>query len=1274
MSPLPALLASWANDARRGRPILRGSGGHRNAVAVGSFAVVLLLTLSLGLVPGTSLAGPPPPTNPGPMSLGHPSPIAAAAESLTAGLGPVSGTRWACSSSASESVRCTLPAPSSRPAVVNTSGWIPGPTGTGHPAGVGFLVYDARDGYDLLMSEESSGNSTALFGSPPVYSIFENGGWSSITVAAGPVYCAYASLAYDSSDQYVVYWGGLSCTSAGDTWIYHGGSWQNVSTTTRPPALLGSSLSDDPGASGLLWFGGTSAQAQFGTNWTWEFVAGNWTNVSSTLTTSPTAEWWGVMSYDSTDGGVVLVAGSVHNHWETTYATWFFNGSWHVEPAVPVPNTYADMVPPAIADDPPDGYVVLVPSWNGTNASGLSYQYQGGNWTPGPSHAGLVEGLRPSMVFDQHRSADLLIEGPGPILPRPTTTWTYSGGRWTNLSAASLSPSARADMALTYDSADGYVVGFGGCACPVNGGTGGVLSDTWKFASGNWTELATNATPPARSLAGLVYDASDGYVLMFGGQGATTTYNDTWEFTGGGWTHITPVRSPPWSTGATMAYDAADNYVLLVTGAFPASTWTYHAGRWTNLTALGDRTLDGAAANPIVYDSTDHYLVLFGTAHRPGNGATYPFLLPDTWTFRGGNWSNVTGLVGTPPAARTMASVADYAPGSSVLLFGGSQAWDAVSGDLNDTWSYANHSWTELFPAISPDSRTDMTGTYDPAVSADVFFGGWSGTAVPPLACDPNGPCGDTWLWSNGSASTPLVQAFSASPAAFDLGTATHLLALVIGGTPPISYSYSGLPPGCTSANTSSLACTPTVAGDWTVTVLASDAAGHPASAQTLLSVAPLLSLAAFFANPSPSAVGERTLFSVQTANGTAPISYAYTGLPTGCLDQDVPTLPCTPTGSGNFTVHVAVQDAGGGAANGSLNLSVASTGSSGPLRITGYRIAPSTIVLGNSTTISVNATSSSGPLTYAYGNLPSGCTSANASSLACGPTIAGAFGVTISVRDSAGDLASVSTNLTVDPVGGGGGVAISQFGSSPGNVTVGATVVLSVVASGGTGPLTYRYPTLPAGCVSANTSALPCAPSTAGTYGLYVVVSDAAGHSQGAVGALVVDPSVAAGPSVSAFFASPENVSYGNSTALIDEARGTLPLAYTYTGLPPGCQSRDASVLNCTATDVGTFHVTVRATDPTGRSVSATTSFTVLVAQTGPTGPTNPLGPSRSAAEPVLLWAAIGVVVGAVVSLLLLEWALRRRRDRSDGEAIVRALSVPPAPDGVRPSDPPDR
>jgi hypothetical protein len=1236
------------------------------------FAIVVLLTVSLW-ASTPSPAGRPGPSPVSSVRTQAGNPLAAATASLTAGRGPNPGIRWDCSPSLSGAVRCSAPEPAAPSPASSGSGWFPVTTSGGLTAGVGFLVYDAQDSYDLLMAEGPSTNATAFEGTAAVYSIFEDGIWSSLSLSGGPLYCAFESLAYDSSDHEVVYWGGSTCTSAGDTWTYQGGVWQNVSTTPSPPALRGSSLSNDPSVLGLLWFGGCcSAGYNVGTNWTWKFVAGSWTNLSTGVTSLPTGEWDGSMAYDATDQGVLLVSGSTHASWTTTYTSWFFNGTWHPEPNAPVPNTGADSVAPALADDPSDGYVVLVPSWNGTNDSGISFHYSGGAWSAGRNHTGLVETLRPAMVFDGHRNADILLDGAGSSYPYqspPVSTWAYAASTWTNLSAASVGPANRADMAVAYDAADGYVVGFGGCECPANAGYGGVQSDTWKFSAGNWTALATNASPPARALAGLAYDASDGYLLMFGGQGASSTFNDTWEFTNGGWTQITPLVAPPWSYGETMTYDAADNCIVLLTGTFPAATWTYHAGTWTNLTALGDRTIDGAPANPVVYDSTDGYVLLFGTAHL--QSASTPYLEPDTWKFQGGNWTNITSLVGTSPPDRTMASVGDFPAGGFVLLYGGSTTWGTVSTPRNDTWSYTNDTWTELAPMVSPGNRTDMPGAYDPTLSADVFFGGWYGTSgSAPLACSLDGPCGDTWDWAGGSLTSPVIQSFSASPATIDLGASTRLSVSVTGGTPPLTFVYTGLPSGCASANASALTCTPNGTGTSTVTVVVTDSAGDGTSAQTVVNVAPVLQITAFFATPAPTEVAERTLLSVQTSDGTPPLSYAYSGLPTGCVGQDVPTLPCTPTGTGNFTVGVAVHDAGGKNASASLTLTVGAAGSSGSVHIDGFQVAPATIVLGNSSTVSVNATSSGGPLTYAYGGLPPGCASANASSISCVPTSAGTYGVTISVRDPLGAVASVTGNLTVDPVGGGAGLSIVGFGASPGQASVGTTVVLSVVAIGGTGPLTYRYPSLPAGCVSANTSALPCAPTTPGTYPLYVVVTDSDAHSRGAVGTLDVVEASGPGPSVSAFFASPTNLTLGNSTTLVAEARGALPLSFGYAGLPPGCASADSGVLNCTPTDTGRFVVTITVRDAEGRSATANTSFVVVPPRTGPVQPANPVSSAGSGAGPVLLEAVLGVAFGALVSYAGVEFLLTRRRTRQDGEAIVRELSRPPTDDPVGPSE----
>ncbi|MFI5414460.1 MAG: kelch repeat-containing protein [Candidatus Lutacidiplasmatales archaeon] len=1195
-------------------------------------------------------------------SSGHPETrgaptLSAAAASLRAGGGPFPTVDWSCPSSVSTTLRCSAAPAAPRPSANVTGGWIAGPT---TPAR-GLLVYDAKDGYDLLMAEAPSSNPLDYYGGVASYFSFSNGVWSTLTVVGGPAFCGAGALAFDASDQVVVFWGNALCRTAGDTWTYQNGTWTNVTSGARPPVAVGANIANDPSVLGLLYFGGCCANATGG--WTWSYSAGTWSNRSGSLSAEPTADSYGAMSYDTVDRGVVLVEGPTASSSSTSYHTWFFNGSWFAEPTAPVPSTNG-RIAPGLADDPIDQYVVLVASWNGTvNRTGPSFHYVNGTWTKGPLHAGLSESLYPALVFDPSTkvAGDLLLEGaPGGANQGPSTTWVYQSGNWTNLSGASNGPGARADIAMTYDAADGYVLAFGGCACQPNVNVSGAKGDTWKFSKGSWTQLPTNVSPSVRLLAGLVYDTADGYVLLFGGLGPSGSLNDTWEFTGAAnnWTQITPVVAPPWYQGETMAYDSSDGYVVLLTGFIPASTWTYHAGVWTNLTRLGDRSIDGAPANPIVYDVWQARIVLFGTAHsRPSYS---PYLAPDTWRFHAGNWTNLTTSTSLSPPARSGASVADFGPGpnTSVLLYGGSQSFDGLSAPLNDTWEF-NGSWAKLSPAVSPGNRSDMVGTFDAADHFDLFYGGWYGQFSPaPLACSVDGPCGDTWYWSGGSSSTPLIQAFTASPSPVDLGATTHLAVSVIGGVPPFQYNYTNLPTGCLSGNNGKLNCTPTASGSWTVSVLATDTGGHSASARVLLTVSAALALSTFTATPSSTHVAERTLLAVQTAHGTPPLSYTYSGLPNGCSTQDIATLPCIPSGSGNFTVGVSVHDGGGGAISGSLNLSVGSAGAAGPLKVTGYWISPATIVLGNSTTISVNATSPDGPLTFAYGSLPPGCTSSNASSLACVPTSAGTYAVTISVRDSAGNFAVVSGNLTVNPVGGGGGTGliITGFGAAPGTAAVGSVVVLSVVASGGSGPLTYRYPSLPAGCVSANTSALPCDPSAPGLYPLHVVVSDAASHVEGAVGTLLVIDASGPAPAVSSFFATSPTVTVGNSTTLIVEARGALPLTYLYSGLPASCASENRTVLNCTPIESGTFQVTVNVTDRLGRSTSASTWLVVLPgAEVILPIEVVHFRPPTSIWSEIPAYGYVAFAGALVVATLLGVLTMAQRRARAEGDAIVR-------------------
>ncbi|MGC2034665.1 MAG: hypothetical protein WA761_04365 [Thermoplasmata archaeon] len=320
---------------------------------------------------------------------------------------------------------------------------------------------------------------------------------------------------------------------------------------------------------------------------------------------------------------------------------------------------------------------------------------------------------------------------------------------------------------MVYDFADQYVLLFSGS---------GPTADTWSFSNGTWTELTPSVEPSQRTYAGMVYDAKDGYVVMFGGHHGNTTagfLNDTWTYRAGVWTNITdlsPAR-PHVRYGMAMAYDPADGYVVLFGGNFGnqpnttiGDTWKFAAGTWTNITPEPVTKKDSPAARAfdgMAYDSMDGYLVLYGGWTPIGNR-----VLNDTWEFFGGVWKEVHPALSPPTAWYYM--VTNQTNGS-VLLF--APETDVVKSDdpvTQETWIYAGNDWQNLtLPASSinstntPPKRFGGGLAYDAKDGYAVLFGGLGGTLVrePVL--------GDTWVyngtWTNISAPPLYLVTFSES-------------------------------------------------------------------------------------------------------------------------------------------------------------------------------------------------------------------------------------------------------------------------------------------------------------------------------------------------------------------------------------------------------------------------------------------------------------------------------------------------------------------------------
>ncbi len=135
-----------------------------------------------------------------------------------------------------------------------------------------------------------------------------------------------------------------------------------------------------------------------------------------------------------------------------------------------------------------------------------------------------------------------------------------------------------------------------------------------------------------------------------------------------------------------------------------------------------------------VYDSKADRYILFGGAI---SGTVFT---NSTWSYDYANntWTNITPVVS--PSPRVGAGMVYDSRADRVILFGGTTA-PAV--DSNETWTfdYANDTWTRQTPGPAPPARIVPAIAYDAGADRTILFGGANET----------GPLSDTWAYDAGT-------------------------------------------------------------------------------------------------------------------------------------------------------------------------------------------------------------------------------------------------------------------------------------------------------------------------------------------------------------------------------------------------------------------------------------------------------------------------------------------------------------------------------------------
>ena len=483
---------------------------------------------------------------------------------------------------------------------------------------------------------------------------FSGGTWTQLSLS-GPPARSNASFAFfptwshgtsgdwgSPSGGYDVLFGGYAGSTnsfLNDTWTFNSSGWTLLSPLQSPSKRSDASLTLDGVDHYLVLFGGQASQCTSGTascrqlNDTWEFAYGAWTNVSTSELAAPPGRGTLAATYDLPSREILLVDGTNFSNDSWTYWTdgWRQSHSDSATLAVLAPGERSFE---ALGYDGPDRSVLMFGGAGrqinshqfNRNCSSYSYEQNlsdtweftngfGTNLTPRIGSAGPAPRFGASMTYDERDGYVVLFGGVtqytfdgdtdchypvfGTIV---NDTWIFENGEWKMLNTP-VAPDSRAHFGLTYDPVDGYVLLFGGLFTPdyVNKqfvtGTS-AYNDTWEFSNGAWKRLLTPQSPSARWDPDMVFDASDGYVLLWGGWYGfpNLAYNDTWEFEHGAWSKVKLARGSMFPQAdqieSVAVFDPVRQSVFMFggecnwqfTGISCNAIWAYHDSRWTNET------------------------------------------------------------------------------------------------------------------------------------------------------------------------------------------------------------------------------------------------------------------------------------------------------------------------------------------------------------------------------------------------------------------------------------------------------------------------------------------------------------------------------------------------------------------------------------------------------------------------------------------------------------------------------------------------------------------
>ena len=429
----------------------------------------------------------------------------------------------------------------------------------------------------------------------------------------------------------------------------------------------------------------------------------------------------------------------------------------------------------------------------------------------------------------------------------------------------------------------------------------------------------------------------------------------------------------------------------------------------------------------------------------------------------------------------------------------------------------------------------------------------------------------------------PALAIGTSSLSAGVVGVAYQQTLSASGGTGGYSWTVtSGAVPGGLTLNASgAISGTPSSAGTATFTVQVTDSSSAKATAN--LSIVVGAGLTVGTASLPPGVVGVAYQQTLAAIGGTGGYTWTVTtgAVPAGLALSAAGTVSGTPSSVGTGTFTVQVTDSSSAKATANLSIVVGAALSIGTTSL------PAGIV-GTAYQQTLTAGGGTGGYTWSVttGAVPAGLTLSAAGIVSGTPSSAGTATFTVQVTDSSSAKAAANLSIVV-----GAGLTIGTASLPPG--IVGTAYQQTLTASGGTGGYSWTVASgaLPAGLTLSAAGVIGGTPSSTGTAGFTVQVTDSSSAK------ITAPLSIVVGAALTVSTASLPSAIVGTAyqqTLSASGGAGGNSWTVTKGALPAGLTLSAAGAIAGTPSSSGTATFTVQVTDSS--SAKATANLTIVV------------------------------------------------------------------------------